>query len=238
MFQRHGSGLLLILDGLRESITQLIHMWNSSIANEEQNDGALIKAERLFQHVVLLQDLYRDADFDGIKTTLNEIIIKLNQCEPNKNSGFTLSTKLSGNRGAPKFHVAKNHLEYLLENNFTTTQIANMLNISVRTVKRRMKEFGLSIRSMYTAIGDEDLDKIVENYLKDFPNTGYKRMKGFLTSNHLRVQEIRVRECMRRVDPEGVILRALQSRAVIRRKYRVKGPLSLWHMDGNHKLIA
>ena len=62
-------------------------------------------------------------------------------------------------------------------------------------------------------------------------------MKGFLLNQQVRVQEYRLRDAMRRVDPEGVILRGLQSRPIFRRKYSVAGPLSLWHMDGNHKLI-
>ena len=42
---------------------------------------------------------------------------------------------------------------------------------------------------------------------------------------------------MRRVNPEGVLLRALELNVVRRRSYQVQGPLSLWHIDGNHKLI-
>lgn len=45
----------------------------------------------------------------------------------------------------------------------------------------------------------------------------------------------RIRESLVRTDPVGIIER--QSRTVIRRKYQVHGPLSLWHIDGNHKLI-
>ena len=38
-----------------------------------------------------------------------------------------------------------------------------------------------------------------------------------------------------RVEPEGVTVR--WTSAVQRRKYSVFSPLSLWHLDGNHKLI-
>lgn len=40
---------------------------------------------------------------------------------------------------------------------------------------------------------------------------------------------------MRRVDPEGTIARRLST--INRRVYSVPAPLSLWHIDGNHKLI-
>ena len=52
-----------------------------------------------------------------------------------------------------------------------------------------------------------------------------------------KVQQVRIGESMRRVDPEGVLLRALTIDTVNRRKYQVYAPLALWHIDGNHKLI-
>ena len=62
-------------------------------------------------------------------------------------------------------------------------------------------------------------------------------MTGFLIDAGHRFQQRRIRECMRRVNPDGVFLRAHELRAVRRRRYQVRGPLALWHVDGNHKLI-
>lgn len=42
---------------------------------------------------------------------------------------------------------------------------------------------------------------------------------------------------MRRVHRDGVVFRALTINTVNPRKYSVSSPLSLWHVDGNHKLI-
>ncbi|MEQ2242557.1 hypothetical protein ILYODFUR_036991 [Ilyodon furcidens] len=42
---------------------------------------------------------------------------------------------------------------------------------------------------------------------------------------------------MRRVDPRGVLMRTLQLNPRRRRRYSVPEPNSLWHIDGNHKLI-
>ena len=60
-------------------------------------------------------------------------------------------------------------------------------------------------------------------------------MQVRLQNDGICVQRERVRQAMRRVDPAGVALRS--RRAVKRRTYHVKGPNSLWHLDGNHKLI-
>ena len=45
-----------------------------------------------------------------------------------------------------------------------------------------------------------------------------------------------VRESMWRVDPNGRRVMALRTK-IKRRVYSVEGPLSLWHIDGHHKLI-
>lgn len=58
-------------------------------------------------------------------------------------------------------------------------------------------------------------------------------MNGYLLSCGYRVQQHRIRQSLRRVDPHGCTLRQLQARRV----YRVPGPRSLYHIDGNHKLI-
>ena len=42
-------------------------------------------------------------------------------------------------------------------------------------------------------------------------------------------------ESLHRVDPDGIAI--LWSSVIHRRKYIVHSPLSLWHIDGNHRLI-
>eukprot|EP00118_Oscarella_pearsei_P001197 m.6839 g.6839 ORF g.6839 m.6839 type:complete len:146 (+) comp17011_c0_seq1:585-1022(+) len=59
---------------------------------------------------------------------------------------------------------------------------------------------------------------------------------GILIGMNLKVQQSRVRESLRRCDPDGVAIRWIAS--VHRRAaYHVYGPQALWHIDGNHKLI-
>ena len=60
-------------------------------------------------------------------------------------------------------------------------------------------------------------------------------MKGHLIARSLRVQQYRVRESQRYVDTCGSVMRRLKS--IHRCDYCVSGPLALWHIDGNHKLI-
>ncbi len=87
----------------------------------------------------------------------------------------------------------------------------------------------------YSDVTDDHLNQLVREAQNLNPNTGIRLTKGFLAAKGHRVQLHRIRESLVWTDPVGIIER--QSQTVIRRKYQVHGPLSLWHIDGNHKLI-
>ena len=141
----------------------------------------------------------------------------------------------TGSVGRPRYDIPEKQLEFLLQSGFTVPQISLILNVSVRTVRRRMEAIDLCVRSFYTSIADQDLDSVVRRIQQQFGLCGNRQMQGHLLAEGIRVQQIRVRESQRRVDPGGVVLRRLTS--ISRRHYRVNGPLALWHIDGNHKLI-
>ena len=62
-------------------------------------------------------------------------------------------------------------------------------------------------------------------------------MQGLLTASSVRVQEKRIQETMLKVDPQGVLMRALQISFTNRRLCNVPAALSLDHIEGHHKLI-
>ena len=98
-----------------------------------------------------------------------------------------------------------------------------------------MNQFSLSVRMQYSTICDDDLDNLVCEIQEMFPMCGNVQMQGHLLARGLRVQQLRVRETQRRVDPEGCVMRRLF--VINCRQYRGPSPLSLWHIDGNHKII-
>uniref|UniRef100_A0AAV2KLY9 Integrase catalytic domain-containing protein n=2 Tax=Knipowitschia caucasica TaxID=637954 RepID=A0AAV2KLY9_KNICA len=115
--------------------------------------------------------------------------------------------------------------------------IADLLNVSERTVFRRIAEHGLQRSHWDQSISNDHLDATVRDILQYHPNTGYKMMTGHLRARGIHLQRCRIRDSMHRVDPQGIQVRSLQLRTVRRRKYSVPAPNSLWHIDGNHKLI-
>lgn len=97
-----------------------------------------------------------------------------------------------------------------------------------------MDSLGLSVRALYSDIFDIELDNIVSDIYRQFPMCGSQQMKGHLLSKGHRIQQHRIRESIRRVDPEGTALRRL---SVINRRHSVPKPMSLFPVDGHHKLI-
>ena len=125
----------------------------------------------------------------------------------------------TGSPGRPKFNIPYEQLNFLLERRFTVGQISALLGVSSRTVERRLQEFGLSVRATYADISEEHLDSTVNQILATFPNTGYKRMSGYLRTRGIRIQQRRIRESKRRVDPQGTLLQALEMNVIHRRVY-------------------
>ena len=148
---------------------------------------------------------------------------------------FQVALDHNGLVGRPCILISLEQLTYLIENKFSVPQIADMLGVSIRTVRRRMTEFGLSITAQYSMLSDQELDDIVQTIRQQFPMCGNKQMQGHLLSIGYRVQQHRVRDSQRRLDPHGSVLRRLH--VLNRRTYSVPAPLSLYHMDGHHKLI-
>ena len=89
---------------------------------------------------------------------------------------------------------------------------------------------------MFSDIDDNQLDEIIRQPSNDHPNFGIRMIKGYLQSKGWRVQRDRVRSSLLRTDPIGLMQRWQQ--AIKRCSYNVKFPRSLWHIDGNHKLIG
>ena len=62
-------------------------------------------------------------------------------------------------KGHPRLDIQ--HLEYLLRLGFSCPKIADVLGISLSTVRGRMREFELSTSGLYSSITDQELDSLV-----------------------------------------------------------------------------
>ena len=70
-----------------------------------------------------------------------------------------------GGRGRPPYHIPQSQLEALIELRFTYEKIAKLLNVSTRTLQRRM-QYGLPPGRSYTDILDDELNDIIKGILQ------------------------------------------------------------------------
>ena len=178
---------------------------------------------------------HQEAAVNFVREALAIVESLLERDERRYQNRYQTSIVHDGGPGRPRFDIPRTQLAWLLEKRFTVPQIADILGVSVRTVRRRMSVYDLSVRELYSQLTDQQLDEIVMEVQNQFPTCGNRQMQGHLLARGLRVQQHRIRESQRRIDPCGSIMRRL--RAINRRQYRVNGPGALWHIDGNHKLI-
>ena len=98
-----------------------------------------------------------------------------------------------------------------------------------------MTEFNLLVKDTYSTVRDVDLEQTMKSIKDLYPNAGYRMMNGLLRDRGIKVSQSRLRETMQNTDPNGLVIRT--SECIQRRKYHVPGPQSLWHIDGNSKLV-
>ena len=76
-----------------------------------------------------------------------------------------------------------------------------MIGVSVRTIRRRMSDFGLSVRAQYSTMSDAELDRMVCDIQSSLSMCGNRQMQGHLLSRGHRIQQIRIRESQIQKEP-------------------------------------
>ena len=202
----------------------------------ESGINPLPELQVTFEMLSALNDII---DVDSALTSCCEAILLLQETERNNNiASLTLEKEQVAGTGRPRYVIPIETLEFFIDSSFSIPEMSELLGISVSTVKRRLRDCGLQISSKFTTISNDELEKHVQQIVTDFPEVGYRTVKAHLDAKQIHVAQYRVQEALRNVDPEGVLMRRLHLKAVHRRAYHVRAPLSLWHMDGRAKKIA
>ena len=227
------------MQALRRVISHLQTLQDGQIMSEDVVDSCSLTLELVYREFVTMGTI---GALDGNEREACRCVQNALQLLSHlKDSAISLETRTppvarqQGRRGRPRFEIGSEQLQFLVENHFTVPQISRLLGVSCRTVERRLGEYGISIRATYANITDTELKGLVAEIQHAHPFCGNRQMRGHLLSRGFRVQQHRIREAQREIDPEGSILRRLHT--INRRTYKVAGPKCLWHMDGNHKLI-
>lgn len=190
----------------------------------------IVTQERTFMNALENADL--PADVCEAIEELSSLLHQRNNPPP-----FNSVVQIIGPYGRFRLQVTENHLQSLLQLGLPATCVADLLGVSRRTMYRRMQEYNMSVRSLYSTISNDALDAKVRDIKSRLPHAGYQIVKGCLQAAGHRVQWNRLKASMHRVDTEGILTRMSTLGCVVRRKYSVQGPHFLQHIDTNHKLI-
>ncbi|XP_060587542.1 uncharacterized protein LOC132743043 isoform X2 [Ruditapes philippinarum] len=223
-------------------ITELMREALFNIANDLEGHRTANCKEQLenIVHILLDEMSQISTVHENVVDLINAAIRLLEDDEDRETrTAFKPNLCYTNNKGWPSYQIAEETLKYYVENDFSVNDISSILNVSSRTIARRLQYYSLSIRNSYSNIDDNELDELVASKVQEFPNSGYRTIYGHLKSVDVRIQISRVREAIKRVDPCAVAVRRLfmQHYRIKRRRYNVEAPMALWHVDTNHKLI-
>ena len=200
----------------------------------------------MFQQNNFMRRFIDDAtsNFEYIKSSLTREISNQSQWFP-PNRLAQLPSTIQGNGfyehtsrpGRPKLHIPRICLLQLRETGFSWNQIARILMVSKWTILRRVREFELEGVRRFSNISDEELNNIVSSFFQEHGNfVGFSLIQGHLQSIGINVQQRRLRQSIREVDPYNTQIR--YALVISRRAYNVRAPNSLWHIDGHHSLVS
>jgi len=131
--------------------------------------------------------------------------------------------------GRNKLVISHQQRHQLLEEGYTTEQLAEALEVGVSTIERRKKEFNMIDR--VDRLTDAEAEELVRAVVSEGnTNIGNVRMQSELLHRGWTIPREQLRRVMGRIDRVGQVKRWVN--AVQRRTYFVPFVNSLWHIDG------
>ena len=111
------------------------------------------------------------------------------------------------------------------------------ISMSLSTLKRRLRDFGLS-RQNENRIDTDPVRQIIQEELNGSGHLlGYRSIWHSLRlEHHIHYPRRLVAEMIREIDPEGVELQ--RRRRLVQRRYLSYGPNFCWHADGKRIILA
>lgn len=177
-----GTGLARQLSSSRDLLTDL-------------QDYTLLSKAELQQCVSLLDEVLRPLQ-DHLLSSAQQAHI------PHTPKNYT------GDKGRPSCKLDLERIIQLHDMGNTWSDIGRVMGVTRRTIYNHLEAAGMSRdRIAYSDISDEELDQHVATINSNHPLSGSIIVRGHLLALGLRIQLQRVRDSLRRVDEEGVLLR-------------------------------
>ncbi|CAB4441421.1 unnamed protein product [Rhizophagus irregularis] len=171
-----------------------------------------------------------------IQALLNQYMTQISQLgdEEFVDVNLFITKKISA-IGRPKIVISIEALRLFRREGFSYTDIAKMMGVCTKTIKRKRNELNIPDDLVYTEISNEELDNLLRSIRLQQPYSGQQIIMGMIRSLGIKIHRERLRDSLHRIDTFGTLNR--WSQIIPRRKYNIAGPNMLWHIDGHHKLI-
>lgn len=195
--------------------------------------------------LAIIQDCLRNEDtvvFQNDLTTLTgQVVMVHNEIDQLLVDGrhrligdanINISAEQEHGFGRPRITITKEEIEREFANFRSWKVVAHLFGVSVKTLRRRRVEYGMTIssnhgpRQTYSVISQDELCELIRMILLTLPDIGETVVIGALRARGINVQRRRVRNALMEVDPVNRALR--RTTAVMRRAYNVPSPNSLW----------
>ncbi|XP_062317629.1 uncharacterized protein LOC134021136 isoform X1 [Osmerus eperlanus] len=195
----------------------------SSLVNLRRLDG-ILSVETMQELVASLEELR------ALITTTHAM------SGEHSEDAFSAPRMPSGQRGRPKIAITRQQIQFLVGQGYTVKRMGQLLKCSASFLYKKTRALGLPIRSSRSrTLTNEELEDHIRRLHRQFPRSGNEMMRALLRAEGFFVTRQRVRAMLTYIDPAAAARR--WSATVARRTYHVPYPNSLWHMDGNMRLI-
>lgn len=229
------SGLEHMLHDIRilhDTILQSSHNGRPEVVTKESSGGPGRPRTVISREFLAWAYRFRStsgiAHFLGVsRTIVRQALLDYNIALPGTNP-FPSEDDLDAQPHIPEFvqGSSRDHLPELIQSSVYNATILDLDSPRNDTVFESS-----SLPGYLSNITDPDLDSVLSGFRNDFPRAGIRILSGMLRNVDLIVSQQRVGESLRRIDPVERIFDRIRLR---RRGYRVPGPNSLWHHDGQH----
>ena len=168
---------------LEEIENGVVFFRNSHNLHGEAAEVCQRQAEKLVQWTLAIKSSVVDGE------SLFQAILRIREAVNAEVEENTLQR-----RGRPSIPISENQILFLLEHGFTIGQMAASFGCSRRTVERRMHEYSIRAREIYSTITGENLLELVCAMLRQNPTLGEKSIDGLLRAQGYIVQRQRIRD--------------------------------------------
>lgn len=144
-------------------------------ATEDVLDYAIFRLRQLSQQLLRLEGIDNlSVEVHNSLVTVTSLLSEVELSENQRSITSTNSYRGSRTVGMPRLEIPYEQVSYLLDYDFSLAEIAGVLGVSESTVKRRVRDYGISVHQRQTVLTNEELDAIVREIQVQFPNAGYR----------------------------------------------------------------